>query len=57
MSDLSTTQLELFIGRSLAFCAHPLTAWRVVSRSWRLLIVFAYFVAAYATILSALLVL
>jgi hypothetical protein len=47
----------MFIGRSLAFCAHPLTAWRVVSRSWRLLIVVGYFVAAYATILGTLLVL
>jgi hypothetical protein len=57
VSDLSTAQLELFIGRSLAFCAHPLAAWRVVSRRWRFLMVFTYFVAAYATILSALLVL
>jgi hypothetical protein len=57
VSDLSTAQLEIFIGRSLAFCAHPLTAWRVVSRRWRFLMVFAYFVAAYATILSTLLVL
>jgi hypothetical protein len=57
VSDLSTAQLEIFVGRSLAFCAHPLTAWRVVSRRWRFLMVFAYFVAAYATILSTLLVL
>jgi hypothetical protein len=57
VSDLSTAQLEIFIGRSLAFCAHPLAAWRVVSHRWRFLMVFAYFVAAYATILSALLAL
>jgi hypothetical protein len=57
VSDLSTTQLELFVGRSLAFCAHPLAAWRVLPRSRRMLIVAAYFVAAFVTTLSALVIL
>jgi hypothetical protein len=57
VSDLSTTQIELFIGRSLAFCAHPLVAWRVLPRSRRMLIVAAYFAAAFVTTLSALMLL
>jgi hypothetical protein len=42
------------IGRALAVCAHPWIAWRVSRGSGRALVVAAYFVAAYLTMLSAL---
>lgn len=48
---------EILLGRSLALCAHPAIAWRVVSRRGRALIVSAYFGAGYAAVLATLLVL
>lgn len=46
--------LEIAIGRSLAFCAHPTAAWRVLSPSRRVLLVAAYFGAGYVGMLVAL---
>jgi hypothetical protein len=47
--------LELFIGRGLAFCVHPMAAWRVLSSPGRAAVVAAYAGAAYVTVLSVLL--
>jgi hypothetical protein len=47
--------VELFIGRGLAFCAHPTAAWRLLSRSGRAAVVAAYAGAAYVTVLGILL--
>jgi hypothetical protein len=47
--------MEVIIGRGLAFCAHPLAAWRVLSTPGRAFVVGAYAVAAYVTVLGALL--
>ena len=45
------------LGRSLALCAHPSAAWRVLSRRGRALVLGAYFTASYLTVLVTLLVL
>jgi len=42
------------LGRFLAYCAHPLAAWRRVAATDRALIVAAYFVVGYLLTLSAL---
>ena len=42
-------------GRLLAFCAHPVIAWRVLSPSGRLVVCGGYAAAAYVTILTLLL--
>lgn len=47
---------ELLLGRSLAFCAHPAAAWRVLSRPGRVLIIGAYFTAGYVGVLFSLLI-
>jgi hypothetical protein len=57
MSKASRVDMAVIIGRTLAICAHPWAAWRVSARSGRALVVAAYFVAAFLTTLSALLVL
>jgi len=49
--------LELVVGRAMAACAHPFAAWRVLSPSGRMIIVTAYFAAAYITILAGLIIL
>jgi hypothetical protein len=46
--------MEAAIGRSLAMCVHPVAAWRRGSFRTRLVVVGAYFVASYATVLFAL---
>jgi hypothetical protein len=48
---------EILLGRSLALCAHPAIAWRVVSRRGRAVILGAYFGVGYAAVLATLLVL
>jgi len=45
---------EVVIGRSLAVCVHPYAAWRMPSAKTRVLLVFAYAVASYATTLAIL---
>ena len=47
---------ELLLGRSLAFCAHPAAAWRVLSRPGRALVFGAYFAVGYIGVLAMLLV-
>jgi len=49
------TPLEVFAGRLLAFCAHPVIAWRVLSPSGRLVVCGGYAMAAYVTVLTLLL--
>jgi hypothetical protein len=48
--------LEILIGRSLACCAHPAAAWRVLSPARRVLLLAAYFGAGYIGGLAMLLV-
>jgi hypothetical protein len=45
---------DLALGRWLAFCAHPVCAWRARSRKVRAVIVTSYFAAAYVGVLTAL---
>jgi hypothetical protein len=47
--------MELLIGRGLAFCAHPLAAWRVLSTPGRAFVVTAYACAGYVAVLGVLL--
>jgi len=47
--DRPSTRAEIFIGRSLAICAHPVAAWRTAARSVRLRLVAGYFTAGYVT--------
>jgi hypothetical protein len=46
--------MELALGRSLAFCAHPYAAWRRLPITGRALLVGAYFGAAYTIVLAVL---
>jgi len=46
---------DLLLGRGLAWCVHPLAAWRVLSTPGRTFVVAAYAGAAYVAVLSALL--
>ena len=48
---------ETRLGRSLAFCAYPEAAWRRLPARGRALLVSAYLLAAYVTVLSVLLAL
>jgi hypothetical protein len=47
--------IEVVVGRWLAWCSHPVAAWRVLPTSGRVLIVASYFVSSYAAVLLALL--
>ena len=40
-------RFEIWLGRSLALCAHPFTAWRLSSAGTRTLIVMGYVTAGY----------
>jgi hypothetical protein len=42
------------VGRTAAACAHPVAAWQVLPRSWRILVLAVYAVTSYLTVLSAL---
>jgi hypothetical protein len=46
---------EIVLGRTLAACAHPFAAWRLLSTSWRLVMLAAYAATGYVTVLAALL--
>jgi hypothetical protein len=50
--DRPSTRSEIFIGRSLAICAHPVAAWRTTIRSIRLVLLAGYFAAAYLTVFA-----
>ena len=45
---------DIAFGRWLAFCVHPVSAWRARSRKARAVIVASYFTGAYLSVLSAL---
>ena len=47
-----STRSEIFIGRSLAICAHPVAAWRTTVRSIRVVLLAGYFTAAYLTVFA-----
>lgn len=47
----------IILGRTAAACVHPVVAWRVFSKSWRLAVVTAFAGVSYVVVLSTLLVL
>jgi hypothetical protein len=47
----------VMLGRTAAACVHPIAAWRVISTSWRFLVLLAYVAASYVLVLAGLLVL
>jgi hypothetical protein len=52
--DRPASQLEIFFGRSLAMCVHPMAAWQVAGKSGRLVILAGYVTAGYLSVLMAL---
>jgi hypothetical protein len=50
--DRPSTRSEIFVGRSLAICAHPVAAWRTTIRSIRLVLLAGYFAAAYVAMFA-----
>jgi hypothetical protein len=54
-SHWSTMNIDLLIGRGLAFCVHPRAAWRVLSTPGRAFVVAAYAGAGYVAVLGVLL--
>ena len=50
--DRPSNRSEVFIGRSLAICAHPVAAWRTTVRSIRVVLLAGYFAAAYLTVFA-----
>jgi hypothetical protein len=46
--------LAIMLGRTVAFCVHPLAAWQLLSTSWRLWILTVYAGTAYVVVLGAL---
>ncbi len=48
---------EVFLGRSLAACAHPIAAWRSTVRPFRLLVVVSYFAIGYVAVIGAMILL
>jgi len=46
--------LDLFIGRALAWCVHPVAAWQRLPARGRVLLVAAYVSASYSTVLTLL---
>ena len=50
-----SNRFEIAVGRALAVCVHPYAAWRIASIPGRVRIVIGYAVAAYLTVLGALL--
>jgi len=48
--------LDVFLGRALAFCVHPCSAWPRLDVRGRTLIVATYFTTAYVVVLGMLFV-
>jgi hypothetical protein len=53
----ASSRIEVALGRSMAACAHPVAAWRVLSRPRRFLLAGFYGVVSYVSVLAALLIL
>ena len=49
--DRASTTLELWLGRTLAACVHPVAAWRSGSRSAQFASFCGYLVASYLIVL------
>ena len=49
--------VPVIVGRTAAACVHPVTAWRVFSKSWRVGVVTVFASVSYVVVLGALLVL
>jgi hypothetical protein len=47
--------VPVVVGRTLAACAHPVVAWRLLSASWRVLMLTTYAAASYFIVLGLLL--
>jgi hypothetical protein len=54
MPDTSS-RIEIALGRSMAACAHPVAAWRVLSGPRRFLLAGFYGIVSYVSVLAALL--
>jgi len=54
-SERRAMPLEILIGRGLACCLHPQSAWRMLTRTGRAFVVCAYATGAFVTTLAALL--
>jgi uncharacterized membrane protein len=52
---LKFAPLPTLVGRSLAMCVHPYSAWRLRSSRGRAVVVIAYLAAGYALVLGVLL--
>jgi hypothetical protein len=48
---------EAILGRTAAACARPIAAWRVLSGSWRALVLLTYASVSYVVVLGILLAL
>jgi len=46
----------IFVGRTMAACAHPYAAWRVLPPSARVVVISAYATLTYIAVLSVLLI-
>ena len=57
LASAEAMPIELVIGRWLAWYSHPISAWRVLPMSGRVLIVASYFASSYAAVLLALIAL
>ena len=47
----------IILGRTAAACVHPIVAWRVFSKTWRLAVVTVFAGLSYVVVLSTLFVL
>jgi hypothetical protein len=53
----TSSRMEIALGRSMAVCAHPVAAWRVLSGRGRFLLASFYGAVSYVSVLAALLIL
>ena len=55
LPERSLYSFDLLFGRILAFCVHPIAAWRVLTPWWRFAILTIYVAAGFAIGLATLL--
>jgi hypothetical protein len=55
LPERSLYSFDLLLGRLLAFCVHPVAAWRVLTPFWRFAILTIYAAAGFLIVLTALL--